>query len=89
MLRITYTPDEDVRFYYVGAEECGVEFAIGANKSVGEYGTEEENQEVENPDNYVCEELSNRDLLSEIEMLVNNKNFEARYNGAILTVTSY
>jgi len=88
MLRITYKPDEDVRFYYIGDEECGVEFAVDANKSVGDYGTPEENAEMENRENYVVEELSHRDILREIESLVNN-GYIAHYNGAILTITNY
>ena len=89
MLRITYKPDKDVMFYYAGQEEAGIKFAIKANKSLGEYGTEEENKAVEDPDNYVVEELTSREVFSDIEMLVNDKNFNAKYNGAILTVSNY
>jgi len=89
MLKITYTPDSDVMFYYLGNEGVGIDFAIEANKGLGDYGTEEENLEMENPDNYEVEELGSRDVLSEIEMLVNNKSFDAEYNGAVLIITSY
>lgn len=89
MLKITYKPDKDVMFYYAGQEEVGIEYAIKANSSLGEYGTDEENAELYDPDNYVVEELTSRELFSEIEMLVNNKNFNAEYNGAILTVSNY
>ena len=88
MLKITYTPDEDIWFYYFGDEEMGLDYAIEANKNAGYYSTPEENAEVENPENYVGEELYHREILREIAILVNG-GYTAHYNGAILTVTNY
>lgn len=89
MLKITYTPDSTVRFYYFGMEEVGIDLAIEANKREGDYGTPEDNAEMDNRENYVVEELAHRDVLREIEDLVNDKNNIAQYDGAILTITSY
>ena len=89
MFKVTYLPDRSVQFYGNGQEEVCVEFVIRANKSLGDYGTAEENAEIENPENYMVEELYSRDLLREIEALVNDKNHTAHFDGAILTITDY